>query len=113
MDYFELGETIDRLVLENQHAKAVEALMPAYDEATRNEDKDGLNTILGHLIHVYSTTDPPDVPQIERFCAEREKNGPSAYNGLQTAMTLYHATDDYARVVAKLHEAISQGKDEN
>jgi tetratricopeptide (TPR) repeat protein len=108
-----LNDTVDRLLLKNQHAKAEEILLNAYNDAKEDSNSQKLDSILGHLVFVYSSSDPPNVSKAERFCFERERNQDTSYNKLQTAKTLYYLYGDYPRAMAKLREAINTGKTED
>ncbi len=100
--------------MEGKFDEAEARLMEAYREASEGHDAETLGEhVLPMLVQLHCSSEPPNLTKAEAFSCEREQVDPRAYTKLQTAMMLYHVAGDSSRAVAKLQEAIGQGRDEN
>lgn len=114
MDLRALSDSIPDLVIEGKFEEAEAKLSEAYREASKQNDVKALGDhILPLFVELYSSQDPPNLTKAEAYALEREQLDRRGYTKLQTAMLLYHVAKDYPRAVAKLEDAISQGKAEN
>lgn len=107
-----LEDTVDELILSNQQEKAIEILLAEYESARSSGNRLELDSVFGHLVFAYGSSDPPNILLAHRFCLEREQNMSTAYNMLQTGMFLYYTADNYGEAVNKLREAITAGRRE-
>jgi|SRR5208282_620014 len=114
MDLRTLSELVPVLIMEGKFEEAEVKLMEAYRKASEEHDAEALGEhVLPMLVQLHCSSEPPNLAKAEAFSLERERVDPRAYTKLQTAMMLYHVRGDHSRAVAKLQEAIDQGKEEN
>jgi hypothetical protein len=114
MDLRTLSELVPVLIMEEKFEEAERKLLEAHREASQQNDVEALGEhILPMLVQLYCSQEPPNLIKAEAFAREREQVDARAYTKLQTAMMLYHVARDYPRAVAKLEDAVSQGKAEN
>jgi len=107
-----IADLVDKLIVTNQHEKAVQILMAEYESAKNSGNTLELDSILGHLVFAHASSDPPDTKRARQLCIERERNINNAYNLLQTGNFLYYSADDYSEAIKKLREAIAAGRRE-
>jgi tetratricopeptide (TPR) repeat protein len=112
MESREIPDLVSELLARGDFRGAEELLQEARKKAIAEKDNQKLSQVLSELIEVYSISDPPVWSKAEALSRERESLSDSAYSRLQTAMILHHGFHDYSRVVAKLQEAIAQGRRE-
>jgi hypothetical protein len=114
MDLRVLSDLVPDLIIEGKFEEAESKLLDAYQEASKQKDAEALGEhILPMLVQLYCSQEPPNLIKAEAFAREREQVDARAYTKLQTAMMLYHVARDYPRAVAKLEDAVRQGKAEN
>jgi tetratricopeptide (TPR) repeat protein len=109
-----LSDLIPTLIIEGKFGDAETKLLEARRDALAVNDVKALGEhILPLLVNVYSSQEPPNLTKAEAYSRELEQVDPRAYTKLQTAMLLYHVAGDYPHAIAKLEQAVSQGKAEN
>lgn len=114
MDLHTLSDLVPDLIMQGKFEEAETKLLEAHRKASKENDVKALGEhILPLLVQLYCSLEPPDLIKAEAFSRERERVDARAYNKLQTGMMLYYVAKDYPRAVAKLEEAVSQGKAEN
>lgn len=105
-------DSVGKLLRQGKYSEAEQLISSYHRKALAEDDKEMLNCVFRAFVHLYCSTDPPNLEKAEHFSMEREKNSDSSYNKLQTAMFFFYVAGQYERAVAKLEEAIARAKKE-
>jgi hypothetical protein len=107
-----LEKVVRELILTQRFAEAEAMLLKDRAEAASTSDRPRSQLVLNLLVDLYSLQEPRDTARADAASLAREELAQTAYSKLQTAMVRYWAAHDYRGAIAKAHEAITQGREE-